>query len=212
QAQDAQPRFRRVAEVVDRRAGVGEEQPRSLLVVVEHLGNAVGPSGEELRGQPRLEGLHLGAGLEPGDAVGKGHSQHRRPRSLLGRLARRDRLDARTDPAFGGPSVHGRTMRPRGPIHLLTGRSGGTADAAGLNPAALQRAWGFDSLLRHQHACQRRPMRNPPALRGRAEVARVSTPMIAWASWRIASATGDVGWVITTGTPSLTARIISTSV
>lgn len=39
---------------------------------------------------------------------------------------------------------------------LSARRSGGMADAAGLNPAVPKGTWGFDSLLRHQ--------RNAPAL------------------------------------------------
>lgn len=90
----------------DRRARVGKEKPRPLLVAAEYLGDPVRPAREERRRQPRLEGLHRSARLEPRNAVGERHAQHRRPRPLALRLDRADRLDVRAEPAFGGGTVH----------------------------------------------------------------------------------------------------------
>ena len=42
--QHDEPRLGRVADHTDRRTGIGEEQPRPLLVVGEYLGHAVGPA------------------------------------------------------------------------------------------------------------------------------------------------------------------------
>ena len=102
---------------------------------------------------------------------------------------------------------------PIGPIRAAAGvgctgrRSGGMADAAGLNPAA-RKAWGFESLLRHQ--LQRRlKMRRRCAFDA---TAGCSMPMTTWATFRMARVAGDCGRPTTIGTPSLTDRIMSTSV
>src|SRR5919197_2971121 len=81
-----EPGFRWVAELSDRDARVGEEEPGPLLVVGDHLGDPVGPSGEQSGRQPRLEGLHRCARLEPDDAVGEGDAEDGRPRPLVRRL------------------------------------------------------------------------------------------------------------------------------
>lgn len=106
QRQCNEPRIRRVAEHADRRAGIGDEKPRPLLVMVEHLGDAVGPAREQLGREPWLERLHRCARFEPGNAFGERHAQHRCPRSLVHRLDGADRPDARTDPVFSGDQVH----------------------------------------------------------------------------------------------------------
>jgi hypothetical protein len=50
----------------------------------------------------------------------------------------------------GVVKMHHRTAKcAYGRIATHLGRSGGMADAAGLNPAVPQGAWGFESLLRH---------------------------------------------------------------
>ena len=101
-----EPCFGRVAEHADRCARVGKEEPRPLLVVPEHLREPVGPACEELGGEARLERLDRSARLEPGDTVGEWHAQDRRPRSLVRRLDRADRIDVRADPVFGCGAVH----------------------------------------------------------------------------------------------------------
>jgi hypothetical protein len=95
---------------------------------------------------------------------------------------------------------------PRG-VRCTHRRSGGMADAAGLNPAA-RKAWGFESLLRHQ------PQRRLKILRRCAlrATAGCSMPMTTWATLRIAAVVGDCGRPTTSGTPSFTDRIMSTSV
>jgi hypothetical protein len=76
--QHSQPRLRWVADLADRGASVGQQQPRPLLVVGEDLGDPVGPPGEQCGRQPRLERLHRTARLEPGNALGERYAQHRR--------------------------------------------------------------------------------------------------------------------------------------
>src|SRR5439155_20347653 len=73
----SEPRLGRVAEGPDRRTRVGEQEPRSLLVVAEHVGGPVGPPREGLRTQPRLESLHGRADLEPRNAAGERHTHDR---------------------------------------------------------------------------------------------------------------------------------------
>src|SRR5713226_4522382 len=86
-----EPRFRRIAQLADRRTRVGEEEPSPLLVVAEHLSDAVRPPRVQLRREPRLECLHWGTRLEPRNAVGKWHSHYRRPRPLVRDLDGADR-------------------------------------------------------------------------------------------------------------------------
>ena len=96
----------------DRRAGVGEQEPRPLLVVREHVGDAVGPARRELRREPRLERLHRRARLEPGRAAGERHAQDAsttaaRARSRSARPARRARgsnARPRRDPGSRSPT------------------------------------------------------------------------------------------------------------
>ena len=109
QRQGAKPEFGRIAELADRPARIGEEKPPPLLVVVEDLGGPVGPAGEQLAREPRLECLHRSAGLEPGDAIGERHAQHRFRRSRV-RCLDADRFDVRANPLFG--PVHAPTMPP----------------------------------------------------------------------------------------------------
>jgi hypothetical protein len=111
-----EPRLRRVAERADRSARIAEEKPRTLLVVAEHLGDAVGMACEQLGREPRLECLHRPARLEPSDAVGERHAQYRRPGPLVLRFDHADRLDVRADPVFGISEVHASTM-PRYSSH-----------------------------------------------------------------------------------------------
>ena len=90
----------------------------------------VGPACEELGGEPRLERLHRSARLEPGDAVGEWHAQHRRPRSLVRRLDRADRIDVRADPVFGCGAVHvSDLIEPN--AHPASNTEGRTADRRG---------------------------------------------------------------------------------
>ena len=112
QRQGSKPCLRRIAECAERRARVGEEKPPPLVVVAEDLGDPVGPACEQLGREPRLECLYRSACLEPGDAVGERHAQHRRPRSFVRRLDDADRLDVRANPVFGG-AVHAPTRPPR---------------------------------------------------------------------------------------------------
>jgi hypothetical protein len=112
QRQGSKPCVRRVAELADRRARVGEEKPPALVVVAEHLGDPVGPACEQLGRESRLECLHRSACLEPGDAIGERHAQHCRPRSFVPRLDDADRFDVQANPVFGG-AVHAPTMPPR---------------------------------------------------------------------------------------------------
>src|SRR5438309_7357619 len=53
--QCTKPRLRRIAEDAHRRACVCEEKPGALVVSTEHLRDPVGPAGEKLACQPRLE-------------------------------------------------------------------------------------------------------------------------------------------------------------
>ena len=113
--QHHEPGLGRVAEGADRGAGVPEEEPRALLVVAEDLGDAVGIARGELGSEPRLERLHRRACLEPHDAVGDRHAQHRRPGAIVRRLDRAHRLDMRADPVFGVSEVCASAHRqPRG--------------------------------------------------------------------------------------------------
>jgi hypothetical protein len=112
QGQGNEPRLRWVAEPAERRARIGEEKPGTLLVLAEHLGDAVGPAREEPRREPRLECLRRTAGLEPGNAVGERHAQDRRPGSLVYKLDLADDVEVRADPVFGGGAVHAPTMPP----------------------------------------------------------------------------------------------------
>jgi hypothetical protein len=105
-----EPRLRRVAERADRGARVAEEKPRTLLVVAEHLGDAVGMACEQLGREPRLECLHRPARLEPSDAVGERHALYRRPGPLVLRFDHADWLNARADPVLGISEVHAPTM------------------------------------------------------------------------------------------------------
>ena len=111
-----EPRLRRVAGRADRGARVAEEKPRALLVVAEHLGDAVGMACEQLGREPRLECLHRPARLEPGDAVGERHAQDRGPRPLVLRFDHAGWLNVRADPVFGISEVHAHTM-PRYSSH-----------------------------------------------------------------------------------------------
>ena len=64
-----------------------------------------------------------------------------------------------------------------------------------------------------QDACRGQRRRNMPRFCGVLDrAACCSIPMTAWATRRIATAAGDAGRPITSGTPSFTERIISTSV
>lgn len=60
---------------------------------------------------------------------------------------------------------------------LRSRRSGGTVDAAGLNPAVPKGTWGFESLLRHQisggHGCSAAGEDAPAALVARLVVRRL---------------------------------------
>jgi hypothetical protein len=118
----------------DRGARVTEEKPRALLVLAEHLGDAVGMACEQLGRQPRLERLHRPARLEPGDAVGERHAQDSRPGPLVLLFDHADRLDVRADPVFGISEVHAPTM-PRysshrvGDCRAVTVTTGGNAPA-----------------------------------------------------------------------------------
>src|SRR5437867_900175 len=104
--QRVEPRFRRIAERGDRLARIREQKPAALLVASKYLWNAVGPTREELGSEVRLECLHRRARLEPGDAVGERHAQHRRPRPLVHGLDRANRLRVQTDPLFDGERVY----------------------------------------------------------------------------------------------------------
>src|SRR5207249_4941988 len=113
-------------------------KPRPLFVVSEHLGDAIGPAGEELGRQPRLEGLDRATRLEPGDTLGERHAQHGRPRPLVRRLDGADGLHVRADPAFGDGAVQTPTMPPgpgvsrrpgpRSPFDAQRSKVAGTAD------------------------------------------------------------------------------------
>jgi hypothetical protein len=113
-----EPRRHRVAERADRRARVGQEKPRALLVMAEHLADPVGPPLEEPRGKPRLECLHRSARLEPGNAAVERHAQHRRPRFFVLGLDGAHRFDVLPDPDGGGGAVlhvhRGRPAQPTG--------------------------------------------------------------------------------------------------
>jgi hypothetical protein len=111
EGQRDEPRLRRVAERADRGARVAEEEPRPLLVVAEHLRDAIGMAREELGREPRLECLHPRARLEPGHAAGERHAQDGRPGPLVLRFDPADRLDVIADPRVGANEVHASTMR-----------------------------------------------------------------------------------------------------
>src|SRR5207244_8310014 len=81
------------------------EEPRPLIVVTEHVCDPSRPARGELGRQPRFERLHGRARLEPGDAVGERHAQHRRPRALVRRLDVAGRFDVLANPVFGGCAV-----------------------------------------------------------------------------------------------------------
>ena len=110
EGQRDEPRLRRVAERADRGARVAEEEPRPLLVVAEHLCDAIAIAREELGREPRLECLHRRARLEPGHAAGERHAQDGRPGPLVPRFDPADRLDVPADPRFGANEVHASTM------------------------------------------------------------------------------------------------------
>ena len=107
QRQRRQPRLGRVPERADGSAGIGEEQPRPVLVVAEHVGDAPRPARAETRRQPRLERLNRPARLEPRDAVRVRHAQHRRPGSLVRDLDLACRFDVRADPGLRTGAIHG---------------------------------------------------------------------------------------------------------
>lgn len=75
--QCGEPRLRRVTEHAHRRARIGEQQPRTRLIVGEHLSDPIRPAREQARREPRLECLHRSTRLEPSDTVGERHPQHR---------------------------------------------------------------------------------------------------------------------------------------
>ena len=127
QRHHGEPCFGRVAEHADRCARVGKKEPRPLLVVPEHLREPVGPACEELGGEARLERLDRSARLEPGDTVGEWHAQDRRPRSLVRRLDRADRIDVRADPVFGCGAVQVSDLSERD-AHPASNTEGRTAD------------------------------------------------------------------------------------
>ena len=58
QRQRNQPRLWRVPERANRSTRVGEEKPSALLVVSEHLGDAVGIAREQLGREPRAAPEH----------------------------------------------------------------------------------------------------------------------------------------------------------
>ena len=111
--QDAEPRLRRVAQLGDRRARMGHQEPGPLLVEGEHLRDPVGPAGEELSREPGLERLDGRARLEPGRAVDTGNTRHGCPRPLVHCLDVPDGCHMRTDPDLG-VAVHGATMSQTG--------------------------------------------------------------------------------------------------
>jgi hypothetical protein len=78
--------------------------------VVEHLGDSIRPAFEQARSQPRLEGLHRAARLEPDLPTGHRHAQHRRPRPLMRDLDWAGRSDARTNPPLDLFTNHTRTI------------------------------------------------------------------------------------------------------
>src|SRR5439155_26411949 len=86
--------------------------PAVLLVVCEHLRQSVGPAARERSRQARLELLYRCACLEPGDAAGDRHSQHRPPGPREHELDCARRLHVRTDPRL---SVFARRQGPRMP-------------------------------------------------------------------------------------------------
>ena len=51
-----------------------ERGKRTLVISTEHLRDPVGPAGEKLASKPRLECLHRGASLEPGEPAGERHA------------------------------------------------------------------------------------------------------------------------------------------
>ena len=107
QRQRNQPRLWRVAERANRGARVGKEKPRALLVMSEHLSDAVGIAREKLGREPRLECLHRRARLEPSDAVGERHAEYGRPGPLVLGFDRAYRRDMGADPVFGSGDFHG---------------------------------------------------------------------------------------------------------
>src|SRR3954463_14481451 len=100
-----EPCLGRVSEHADRCARVGKKEPRPLLVVPEHPWKPVGPAGEELGSKARLERLDRRARLEPRDTDGEWHAEDRRPRAVVRRLDRADRVHVRADPVLGGGSA-----------------------------------------------------------------------------------------------------------
>jgi hypothetical protein len=85
-----------VPERADRRAGVGEEQPRIFLVVGDHRDDAIRPTPMEDGRQPRLECLHRCAPLEPGGiSIRERNAPHPRPRPVVGELHRTGRAQVR---------------------------------------------------------------------------------------------------------------------
>jgi hypothetical protein len=108
--QGSKPSLRRIAELANRRAGVGEEKP-ALVVVAEDLGDPVGPACEQLGREPRFKRLHRSACLEPGNAVAERDAQHCRPGSFVRRLDDADWFYVRVNPVFGS-AVHASTMPP----------------------------------------------------------------------------------------------------
>jgi hypothetical protein len=106
QRQSNEPRLRRVAGFADRRARVGEEKPRPLVVMAEYRGDTVGPTRGQPSRQAWLERLHRRTRLEPGSAIGERHAEHGRPRSLVGRFDGAGRFDVGADPVFDLGGVH----------------------------------------------------------------------------------------------------------
>jgi hypothetical protein len=118
QGQSNEPRLRRVPGFADRRARVGEEKPRPLVVMAEYRGDTVGPTRGEPCRQAWLERLHRRTRLEPGSAIGERHAEHGRPRSLVGRLDGAGRFDVGADPVF---DLGGSTL-PAGRLRFGTSR------------------------------------------------------------------------------------------
>jgi hypothetical protein len=85
---------------VDRRAGVGEQEPAARDVVVEYLADVIGPPGVQRHAETWLERLHGRACLEVGDVIGERNAQHGRPGFLVHELDRTDRLGVVADPGL----------------------------------------------------------------------------------------------------------------
>ena len=97
-----------------RRSGVAE-LARPILIRGDHLGHPIWPTGVELCGQPRLEGLDEAAGLEPSRPISKPNPKDSRPRSLMKSFDRTHRLNMGADPVLCVSSLHPATMAPTPP-------------------------------------------------------------------------------------------------